>query len=61
VLAHYSPLQGHVGAPDPTWFQIAQTSRPERAADIVWRTDFLWELTNLPSRKKNCGDNSKKP
>jgi hypothetical protein len=57
VLASMTPLQGHVGTPDPAWFQTAQSSRPVRAADIVWRTDFLWELTEAKSRK-DCGSTS---
>lgn len=60
VLAHEAPLQGHVGAPDPSWFQTVQSSRPERPADIVWRTDFLWELTLVHSREESCGK-SKRP
>lgn len=61
VLSHFSPLQGHVGTPDPGWFQTAQAAAPVRSADIVWRTDFLWELTRVRSREETCGKSAKKP
>lgn len=55
VLSSVSPLQGHVGTPDPAWFQTSHSTLPEGAANIVWRTDFLWELTELLSREETCG------
>lgn len=54
VLASFTPLQGHVGTPDPAWFETAQAGPPARAASIVWRTDFLWQLTKLRSRTAGC-------
>lgn len=55
VLASFTPVQGHVGAPDPAWFQTSHAAPPLGGADIVWRTDFLWELTRLFSREEKCG------
>lgn len=56
IVESITPLGGNIGTPDPSWF-FTNSVPPATSARVVFRTDFLWGLTDISSRE-DCSENS---
>jgi hypothetical protein len=43
-----------VGTPDPGRFTQGHAGAPAAAAPIVYRLDFLWQLSEEPHSRQSC-------
>lgn len=50
MLQNINPIIGYVGAPQSSWFFQDSAPAPLRPMVLFYQLDFLWELTDTPSR-----------